>query len=197
MKKQSLPVQLGMLLLSFLISVFLITQIFVFAFSDEVPASLDPLITILSIIISFVVVLVIDYNDVNRAKNEVTKTKVDILSAQEIRDSLIDRAETIVDKYAENEKDIFKSFADARKSNSKVSVKFKSLVEQYPELKTNHTVLSLISELDKAEGVILSSRNKYTRAAAEYNTSIHSFPIVILKPLCKWEDEDIISIFDK
>ena len=197
MKKQSLPVQLGMLLISFILSYFLIGLIFTFASPTEVSSSYDPLITILSIVVSFVVVLIVDYNDVFRAKNEVQKTKVDILSALEIRDSLIDRAEIIVDKFAENEKDIFKSFADARKSNKNVSTKFKSIVEQYPEMKSNHTVLSLINELDKSEGVILNSRNKYTRAAAEYNTLIHLFPVVILKPLCKWQDEDINSIFDK
>lgn len=197
MKKQSLPVQLGMLLISFILSYFLIGLIFTFASPTEVSSSYDPLITILSIVVSFIVVLVVDYNDVFRAKNEVQKTKVDILSALEIRDSLIDRAEIIVDKFAENEKDIFKSFADARKSNKNVSTKFKSIVEQYPEMKSNQTVLSLINELDKSEGVILNSRNKYTRAAAEYNTLIHLFPVVILKPLCKWQDEDINSIFDK
>lgn len=104
MKKQSLPMQLGMLLISFIISIFLINLIFTFAFPTEVPSSYDPLITILSIVCSFIVVLIIDYNDVYRAKNEVTKTKVDITAALEIRDSLIDRVETIVDKYGENEK---------------------------------------------------------------------------------------------
>lgn len=193
MKKQSLPKQLGMLLISILLSYFLINLIFAFAFPTEVPASYDPLITALSIICAFVVVLIIDYNDVYRLKSEVAKTKEDIYAALEIRDSLIDRAESIVNKFADNEKEIFTSFAEARKSDKKVSVKFKTIIEQYPEMKSNQTVLSLISELDKAEIVILNSRNKYTRAAAEYNTMIHLFPVVILKPLCKWEDEDIHS----
>lgn len=197
MRKHSLPVQLGILLVSIYISWLIILFIFTFACPNGIPDSYDPIMTVLAILCAISVVLVIDYNDVYRAKSEVTKLKEDILSALETRNSLIDRAESIVDKYAENEKEIFKAFAEARKTDNKISTKFKSIVEQYPEMKSNTTVNSLLAQLDKTENVILSTRNRYTKAAADYNAMIHQFPVVILKPICKWEDEDIKAICDK
>lgn len=197
MKKRSLPAQLGILFISIYLSWLIIYFIFDLACKDGVPDSYDPILVVLAILCALTVVLIINYNDVYRAKSEITKLKEDVISALETRNSLIDRAEGIVDKYAENEKEVFKAFAEARKSDNKISVKFKNVVEQYPEMKSNTAVISLLDQLDKTENVILSTRNRYTRAAAEYNAMIYQFPVVILKPIFKWKEEDIKTIYEQ
>ena len=57
--------------------------------------------------------------------------------------------------------------------------KFQMVVEAYPDLKANTTMMQLSEELTSTENKISFSRQAYNDAVMEYNTSRQSFPAVI------------------
>ena len=57
--------------------------------------------------------------------------------------------------------------------------KFQMVVEAYPDLQANTTMMQLSEELTSTENKISFSRQAYNDAVMEYNTSRQSFPAVI------------------
>jgi LemA protein len=55
-----------------------------------------------------------------------------------------------------------------------------SVVENYPELKANQNVLSLQEQLTTTENQIAFSRQHYNATVLDYNTTIATFPNVLL-----------------
>lgn len=189
--KNNLLIQLLKLLGAFVISWFLVVTVFAAATSgDEIPAKYNGLMALLSIILAFVVMITIDFNSISRLKSMIEKTKADIESVTETGNVLIDKAERVADKYRANETELYKEFADARKSNKKIrtSKDFKIIMEEYPELKANVHTQKLLSQIETTENAKLHAKLEYTNAVAQYNAKIHSFPVVLLRRICKWDD---------
>ena len=132
-------------------------------------------------------------------KSLISKSKADVASVSEISASLINKAERVIDKYLKSEVELYKKFAEARKGPSKIrnSSDFKAVLESYPELKANIHTQKLLSQLESTENAKLSARTTYSSAVAKYNAKIHSFPIVLLRSTCKWEDAVIGDSFSK
>jgi LemA protein len=55
-----------------------------------------------------------------------------------------------------------------------------AVVENYPDLKANQNVLSLQEQLTTTENQIAFSRQHYNSSVMEYNTSIQTFPAVMV-----------------
>src|SRR4051794_34160908 len=55
-----------------------------------------------------------------------------------------------------------------------------AVVENYPELKANETVLPLQEQLTTTETQISSARQHYNASVLDYNTGIQTFPAVLL-----------------
>ena len=55
-----------------------------------------------------------------------------------------------------------------------------SVVENYPDLKANQNVLELQEQLTTTENQISFSRQHYNASVLDYNTSIQTFPAVLL-----------------
>ena len=122
-----------------------------------------------------------------------------------MRDSLINKANRVIDKYIVHESDVMNNFAGARSTNTKlIKVKnasdFKTVVESYPDLKANTAIMKLLEQLEISEGTLLKKRTDYTESVSNYNMQIHSFPFSILRRAFKLEDiqiekeaDDIIS----
>jgi LemA protein len=58
-----------------------------------------------------------------------------------------------------------------------------AVVENYPELKANQTVLSLQEQLTTTENQISFSRQHYNATVLDYNTNIQTFPAVLIAGL--------------
>ena len=61
-------------------------------------------------------------------------------------------------------------------------------MEAYPELQANIHTQKLLNQIETTENAKLNAKLNYTNTVAQYNTKIHSFPIVLLRRICKWED---------
>jgi LemA protein len=94
--------------------------------------------------------------------------------------------------YAQQEKDVYQSIADARakmagaatpaekiagaNAESSALARLMVVVENYPQLKSNETFARLMDELAGTENRISSERGRYNTKIQEYNTSRRKFP---------------------
>lgn len=193
---KSLPFKIFRLLLSFLIASLTVLIVFCMFASDPetetLPTKYDKWIPILGALLALIVNFIIEYNSVTKLKYDISKAEAEIKAALERRDSLLEKATKVSDKYSVIEQDVFSDFAEARKSSGSARLRtsrdFKAVVESYPELKANEHVHRLISQIENSENVLYNAKNSYAQKAADFNTKIHTFPNVLYRRLFKWED---------
>lgn len=71
--------------------------------------------------------------------------------------------------------------------------RFLSIVEQYPQLKTNENFLRLQDELSGMENRLAVARRDYNQAAVAYNTQRQSFPTVLIAGLLNFQDKPLFK----
>lgn len=192
----SLPVKIFALIISVIISIFFSLIIFSMLVSEneEIPEKYNFWIVFCGVAFALIVNFIVEYNSTTKLKYNVSKAEAEIKAAIERRDSLLDKATRVSDKYAGEEKELYSEFAQSRKGTGAVSARvrtsgdFKAVVESYPELKANEHVHKLISQIESSENILYNAKNAYADKAAKFNTKIHTFPIAIFRKLFKWED---------
>ena len=94
--------------------------------------------------------------------------------------------------YAQQEKDVYQSIADARakmagagtpaekmaaaNAESSALARLLVVVEAYPQLKSNETFARLMDQLEGTENRISAERGRYNAKIQEYNTTRRKFP---------------------
>ncbi len=199
--KSSLPIQILKLIATFVLAWLLILFIFAAALpgDDAIPDRYNLPMVLLAIVLSFAVNIILDFNAISRLKGEIQKSKADIDAVNETCASLIDKAERVADKYRGTEAQVYEQFADARKGGQRIrsGKDFKAVMEAYPELKANEHTKRLLDQIQTTEQARLTARTNYSTAVAKYNAKIHSFPVVMLRRACKWEDVAIEAAIPK
>ena len=189
--KGNLLLQLLKLFGAYIVSQLLVIFIFAAATTeDEIPAKYNLLMVIIAIVLAFAVQVIIDFNSISRLKSIFLRTKSDIVSVNETSAALIDKAERVADKYRSSEIALYEKFAEARNGGKRIKTSgdFKAVIEAYPELRSNIHTQKLLSQIEAAENSRLNARMAYSEAVAKYNEKIHSFPVVMLRRVCKWDD---------
>ncbi|MDE5994475.1 MAG: LemA family protein [Oscillospiraceae bacterium] len=160
--------------------------------TDTLPEKYDKWVFVLGILLALIVNFIVEYNLTTKLKYNVSKSEAEVKAAAERRDSLLEKASRVADKYAGEEKELFSEFAEARKGKMPVRVRtsgeFRAVVESYPELKANEHVHKLLSQIESSENILYNTKSSYAESAAEFNTKIHTFPIAIFRRLFKWKD---------
>lgn len=144
----------------------------------------------ISAIISLVIVLIgefiIEYNKVQRIKATIPGLKKDVEALEERREHQLEQANKVLDKFMTHEKGVQEAVA---KSHVRSGAKFQILVEErYPELLANEAVANLMAQINKVEDELVSKKEKLNACVSDYNSSIHSFPVVMVKGIAKLED---------
>lgn len=70
----------------------------------------------------------------------------------------------------------FQKYQAAQNQLTQALGQFRSVVENYPDLKSNENFLTLQSQLEGTENRISTARRDYNEAVREYNTTIRTFP---------------------
>ncbi len=81
---------------------------------------------------------------------------------------------------APTEQSTLDQFAAAQQGLSSALSRLLVVVERYPELKANQGFLELQSQLEGTENRISVERNRYNKAAQDYNTAIRRFPASVV-----------------
>ena len=75
--------------------------------------------------------------------------------------------------------DEFRKIQQAENQLTQAIGQFRTVVEQYPDLKSNENFRDLMVSLDESENLINTERMRYNEAAKVYNTAIRTFPETI------------------
>jgi LemA protein len=136
------------------------------------------------------------YNKLVRLRNRIENAWAQIDVQLQRRNDLIPNLVETVKGYAAHEKGVLEGVTQARSAvmNAKgpaetaaadnmLTGALKSLFavsEAYPDLKANQNFLALQEELSGTEGKVAYARQFYNDEVRGYNTSIQSFPTVVL-----------------
>lgn len=195
MKKENVALQILKILGTYLAGCLLWLLIFsTFMPADEEGATAEPFqgaICILGIITATTVLLVINYNSMQRAFQKTKSTFSNIKIFKDRTERLLEKANKVADKYMTHEENIQMGVAEKRTKQVKYirnAQQFQIELENYPDLKANQSVMELLSQIRETENSYAQSKINYNACAEYYNTIIHSFPNNILRKLFKFND---------
>ena len=87
-----------------------------------------------------------------------------------------------------------KSVAYARKSKVILNSKqFGGMLENYPELKANESIMELLRQIRESENAIANEKMTYNDYVSLYNTLIHSFPLMLISFITRFKDLEFYS----
>jgi LemA protein len=170
------------------------------------------LIVVVAVIVLF---LILTYNGLVRLRNMVDEAWNQISVQLKRRHDLIPNLVNAVKGYMEFEQETLTRVVEARGAAVTASQagpagaaqqaqaenfltgalrQLFALVENYPDLKANQNVLQLQEELTTTENQIGFSRQHYNSTVREFNTSIQTFPNVLIAGLFGFRDRDYFQI---
>ena len=168
---------------------------------------------VISGVVAFVLIIALSvmgiYNSLVSSQTEVEQAQAKIEATLQRRYDLIPNVVNSVKGYMTHEEEVFTSIADARaKIGSNASTKEKNaaqgeldsaisrllvLTENYPTLRSNEQVQSLIIELEGTENRIYVARTDYNAAVTKYNKSIRSFPKNIIANSFGFKEKELVN----
>ncbi len=160
---------------------------------------MDPILIIVLVVIAVVVVgIILIYNGLVQRRLRVDEAWAQIDVQLKRRHDLIPNLVNAVKGYMGFEQRVLENVTNARAgaiaagsqgpaqqaaAENALTASLRSLfavVENYPDLKANQNVLSLQEQLTTTENQISFARQHYNATVLDYNTSIATFPSVLL-----------------
>lgn len=165
---------------------------------------------IIGVLLLFGLFFMGSYNGLVSQKANVEQAEAKIEATLQRRYDLIPNVVNSVKGYMAHEDKIFTEIAEARAkigSNSTTSDDKKKaegeldsaisrllvVKENYPELKSNEQVQTLITELEGTENRIYVARTDYNKVATQYNTKIQKFPTNIVANMFGFEKVELVE----
>ena len=168
---------------------------------------------ILGILVFIVLVILLIFNSLIRAKNRVKEAFATMDVYLKKRWELVPNLVEAVRGYAKHEESTleevirfrnnnYDNFSDKDKINAGEEItkginRLMAIAEAYPELKANENFLHLSAELTKLEDEIANSRKYYNATVRSYNNKVEMFPSNIVARLLKYETENMYEAKDE
>lgn len=168
------------------------------------------ILTIILLVIIFAIFVMITYNSLVSARNNVHNAWSQIDVELQRRFDLIPNLVETVKGYMNHEESVLTKVTELRSSwgnASSISEKAKleneltstlsaiSLVaENYPDLKANANFMSLQEELSNTESKIAYSRESYNNVTTAYNTKLEIFPNNIIAGMFNFKSEELFKV---
>lgn len=175
-------------------------------------------LVIIGVLLLAVLLLAGSYNRLVGSRNRVDQQWAQVENQMQRRADLIPNIVNTVKGVAGQEKEVFIKIAEARSRllaantpEQKIEAdgqlnqalrdggllgsggRFLSVVEQYPQLKSNENFTRLQDELAGTENRMAVARKDYNDAATEYNTSRQRFPTVLIAGLMGFTDKPLFK----
>lgn len=167
-------------------------------------------LVVLAVLGFFILLAAGNYNDLVRARNQVSNTRAQVDSEYTRRYDLIDNIVQSVQGSQAQESDVFGKIAEARKiggsgnasaeteeqANQAIDTQIAllpRLQEAYPELRSNDQVSKLIAELQGTNNTIRDKKNEYNTTVTNYNTNITAFPKNIFAGIFDFDKEKLMT----
>ena len=165
---------------------------------------------IIGIVVLVLLIVVLIYNGLVRAKNRTDEAWSDITVQLKRRYDLIPNLVNTVQGYAKHEKTVFEDVTEARaqalgaqsvsevaKADNQFQAALKSLfavAENYPDLKANQGFQQLQAELVDTEDKIQAARRFYNGSARDLNIKIQSFPSNLIAGMLGFKKRDFFDV---
>lgn len=195
-------------LLSFIIGLvigwfFYLFVVAMFISSEEIPDKYVILALVLSLLTIVIYSITSEFNYLKRLKFTTSSLLSNITVYKKREKKLVSKAEEVIVKFLKHESDVQKSVAASRGGTEKVADELKNLsltnlkvtVENYPDLKSDKHISTILNQIEESQNTILQSKLLYNQYVTYYNSTINSFPANIfsgiwkLKPLAFYEDQ--------
>ena len=155
-------------------------------------------------ITGLIIGFVINFNKIVKLHQKVLSDRKNIDVLIKRNEILLDKANRVVDKYITHESETLQGVAEARSELVKplrtgritTSIQFKQIVENYPELKANESIMELLRQITQTETEVANQKIYYNELTVVYNAEIHSFPTVLYRKLAKFDDAEFYSEFN-
>ena len=152
---------------------------------------------ILGIITGIFIDNILVFNNISSAKQRIKESRSNIDVTLKRSTALLEKANKVVDKYITHEgetlKEISKEKLKMKSTNKKKvnsAIDFQNMIESYPELKSNESIILLLNQLTESENIISNFKIKFNQMVRKYNSSINAFPGMIYKSILKWQEEE-------
>ncbi|WP_028777276.1 LemA family protein [Shimazuella kribbensis] len=195
-------------LLSFIIGVviglfFYLFIVAMFISSEEIPDKYAILALVLSLLTMVIYSLTSEFNYLKQLEFTMSSLLSNITVYKKREKELASKAEEVIVKFLKHESDIQKSIAASRSGTEKVADELENLsltnlkvtVENYPNLKSDKHISTILNQIEESQNTILESKLLYNQYVTYYNSTIYSFPANIfsgiwkLKPSAFYEDQ--------
>lgn len=164
------------------------------------------LLVIVGIIAVLVIYVFTAYNGLVSKEAEVDSQWATVESKLQRRYDLIPNLVNSVQGSMEQEKEVFGNISEARskmagantvKETAEASTEMESalsrllvVMENYPELKSNENVKTLMTQLEGTENRISVERDRYNKAVKNYNVAIKRFPKSLVANMTGFSQKD-------
>lgn len=165
--------------------------------NEEISDFLNKVSLILGLLTGIITTIIIKYNKLNHLKQIILESESNIKILSKKNTTLLEKANKVADKYMKHEKETQTKISENR--TVKTSSQFQMIIENYPELKANESIMKLLSQIEQNENQTANSKMIYNENVTNYNTLINNFPVAVfknifnLKDIKYFEEEDIIS----
>lgn len=207
MKKKHLLIQLLILIGVTILGYLLWTLIFAGFTPVESETVIEPFTgasMLFGFITAIITLLIISLNNVNILKQRVKQTLNNITVTNKRSVTLLEKANKVVDKYMDFEKDVVSTISKSKKNKITKRIvnanSFEQRINEYPELKSNTSIMELLNQIRESENIVANFKLEHNEFVARYNNEINSFPAVLFKSIMKNnefefynDDSDIIS----
>jgi LemA protein len=172
-----------------------------------------PLLIVLGIVVVLVIFLISLYNNLVRLRNRIENAWAQIDVQLKRRWDLIPNLVETVKGYASHESETLEAViaarnaattaqgpADQAQSENLLTGALRQLFavsEAYPDLKANQNFLELQEELTSTEGRIAFARQHYNDTVLRYNTSIQTFPAVMIAGALRFTEREYFEADDE
>ena len=166
------------------------------------------------IVIALLVIWVVSiYNGLVKSKLKVDNAWSQIDVQLQRRFDLIPNLVSTVEGSMTQEREIFESIADARRTvasastvedvaeaNANLTSELQTLVnvvhESYPDLASNDNVQNLMTQLEGTENRIAVERQRYNETVTQYNVTIKQIPMNIIAGFTGHNERDLFEAAD-
>ncbi len=142
------------------------------------------------IITSLIISTTAKYNKLHNLLQKTKSERSNVKVFEKRSKILLEKANKVAKKYMDFESNTQLSVAKNRTTKTEIdnSASFKMAIEDYPNLKANDSVMTLLKQIEDCENSLAEQKIKFNYAVETYNYTINTFPDSILSKIFKFKE---------
>lgn len=156
--------------------------------AQEVSEVLSKLGLVLGLCTGLLISSGLNYNQATKKRQKIKAAKSNILIVEEREDSLLDKANKVVERYLAHEKEILINKEEPTTFTVTGALQFQNFIENHPQTKANAHISELLNQIKDCENTLANFKIRYNSDVESYNSLINSIPLSVLKGVFHFEE---------